>query len=123
MFASATLQDFEIRSTACVICDRHLPRTISSSRSSFGSSRRFAALDDQQLARCVQFLEERERSVIVMTFYDDRTAADDDLLVARLAVDLAEASRIDLSWRDPHGIGVRRMAGSRRRVSSSPDDD
>src|SRR5262245_41829365 len=34
------------------------------------------ALDDQQLARCVQALNERERSVIVMTFYDDHTAAE-----------------------------------------------
>src|SRR5262245_15126918 len=33
-------------------------------------------LDDQQLARCVQALKERERSVVVMTFYDDRTAAE-----------------------------------------------
>jgi RNA polymerase sigma-70 factor, ECF subfamily len=33
-------------------------------------------LDDGQLARCVQALNERERSVVVMTFYDDQTAAD-----------------------------------------------
>ena len=33
-------------------------------------------LDDQQLAGCVQSLKERERSVIVMTFYDEQTAAD-----------------------------------------------
>jgi|SRR6185436_14230698 len=33
-------------------------------------------LDDQQLARCVQALKERERSVVVMTFYDDQTAAE-----------------------------------------------
>ena len=33
-------------------------------------------LDDQQLARCVQTLKERERSVVVMTFYDERTAAE-----------------------------------------------
>ena len=33
-------------------------------------------LDDQQLARCVQMLKERERSVIVMTFYDEQTAAE-----------------------------------------------
>jgi RNA polymerase sigma-70 factor (ECF subfamily) len=32
-------------------------------------------LDDDQLARCVQALKERERSVIVMTFYDQQTAA------------------------------------------------
>ena len=33
-------------------------------------------LDDRQLARCVQTLSERERSVVVMTFYDEQTAAE-----------------------------------------------
>ena len=33
-------------------------------------------VDDRQLARCVQALTERERSVVVMTFYD---AASDDV--------------------------------------------
>lgn len=33
-------------------------------------------LDDRQLTRCVQALNERERSVVVMTFYDDQTAAE-----------------------------------------------
>jgi RNA polymerase sigma-70 factor (ECF subfamily) len=33
-------------------------------------------VDDRQLAGCVQALEERERSVIVMTFYDEQTAAE-----------------------------------------------
>jgi RNA polymerase sigma-70 factor (ECF subfamily) len=33
-------------------------------------------LDDAQLARCVQALKERERSVVVMTFYDEHTAAE-----------------------------------------------
>jgi RNA polymerase sigma-70 factor (ECF subfamily) len=33
-------------------------------------------LDDRRLAGCVQGLKERERSVVVMTFYDDRTAAE-----------------------------------------------
>ena len=37
-------------------------------------------------------------------------AADDDLLVARLAVDLTTASRVDLSWCDPRGIEHQRMA-------------
>jgi hypothetical protein len=37
-------------------------------------------------------------------------AADDDLLVARLAVDLTTASRVDLSWCDPQGIERQRMA-------------
>jgi RNA polymerase sigma-70 factor (ECF subfamily) len=34
------------------------------------------SLDADQLARCVQGLKERERSVVVMTFYDERTAAE-----------------------------------------------
>jgi RNA polymerase sigma-70 factor (ECF subfamily) len=34
------------------------------------------SLDGDQLGRCVQTLKERERSVIVMTFYDERTAAE-----------------------------------------------
>jgi RNA polymerase sigma-70 factor (ECF subfamily) len=33
-------------------------------------------LDDRQLAQCVQALSERERSVVVMTFYDERTASE-----------------------------------------------
>ncbi|HSR07185.1 MAG TPA: sigma-70 family RNA polymerase sigma factor [Bryobacteraceae bacterium] len=37
-------------------------------------------LDHEQLTRCVQNLKERERSVVVMTFYDEQTSAD----VARL---------------------------------------
>jgi hypothetical protein len=36
--------------------------------------------------------------------------ADDDLLVARLAVDLTTASRVDLRWCDPRGIEHQRMA-------------
>src|SRR5262245_29465088 len=33
-------------------------------------------LDHEQLSRCVQGLRERERTVVVMTFYDERTGAD-----------------------------------------------
>jgi RNA polymerase sigma-70 factor (ECF subfamily) len=33
-------------------------------------------IDHTQLARCVQNLKERERAVIVMTFYDEQTGAD-----------------------------------------------
>jgi RNA polymerase sigma-70 factor, ECF subfamily len=34
------------------------------------------SLDGNRLARCVQRLNERERSVVVMTFYDEQTAAE-----------------------------------------------
>lgn len=33
-------------------------------------------LDGDQLAQCVQALKERERTVLVMTFYDEQTAAE-----------------------------------------------
>ena len=33
-------------------------------------------LDQERLAQCVQKLKERERAVIVMTFYDEQTGAD-----------------------------------------------
>jgi RNA polymerase sigma-70 factor, ECF subfamily len=33
-------------------------------------------LDERQLVRCVQALKERERSVVVMTFYDEHTSAE-----------------------------------------------
>jgi RNA polymerase sigma-70 factor (ECF subfamily) len=33
-------------------------------------------LDGDQLARCVQTLKERERTVVVLTFYDEQTAAE-----------------------------------------------
>ncbi len=32
--------------------------------------------DHEQLTRCVQTLKERERTVVVMTFYDERTGSD-----------------------------------------------
>ncbi len=32
--------------------------------------------DHQHLARCVQSLKERERAVVIMTFYDEQTGAD-----------------------------------------------
>src|SRR5512142_2477893 len=34
------------------------------------------SLDHDRLARCVQNLKERERTVVVMTFYDEQTGAD-----------------------------------------------
>jgi len=33
-------------------------------------------LDQEQLARCVQRLKERERAVVMMTFYDEQTGAE-----------------------------------------------
>ena len=33
-------------------------------------------VDREQLSRCVQTLKERERTVVVMTFYDERTGAE-----------------------------------------------
>ena len=33
-------------------------------------------LDGDQLARCVQTLKERERTVVVLTFYDEQSAAE-----------------------------------------------
>ena len=33
-------------------------------------------VDEPQLARCVQMLKERERSVVVLTFYDEQTAGE-----------------------------------------------
>lgn len=33
-------------------------------------------LDGERLTRCVQALNERERSIVVMTFYDEHTAAE-----------------------------------------------
>jgi RNA polymerase sigma-70 factor, ECF subfamily len=35
-----------------------------------------ARLDHDHLARCMQSLKERERSVVAMTFYDEKTGAD-----------------------------------------------
>ena len=37
-------------------------------------------------------------------------AAEDNLLVARLTLDLTTASRVDLSWCDPQGVEHQRMA-------------
>jgi hypothetical protein len=37
-------------------------------------------------------------------------AADDDLLVARLMLNLTTASRVDLSWCDPRGVEHQRLA-------------
>ena len=38
--------------------------------------RKMPHLDGDRLARCVQSLKERERAVVVMTFYDEHTAAE-----------------------------------------------
>jgi RNA polymerase sigma-70 factor (ECF subfamily) len=35
-----------------------------------------AAVDTHGLARCLEVLKERERSVIMMSFYDEKTCAD-----------------------------------------------
>lgn len=35
-----------------------------------------AAIDHEQLTRCVRALKERDRTVVVLTFYDERTSAD-----------------------------------------------
>ena len=45
----------------------HLPAPVQSS---------MPRLDYEQLARCVQNLKERERTVVVMTFFDEQTGAD-----------------------------------------------
>ena len=34
------------------------------------------SLDHERLTRCVENLKERERTVVVMTFYDEQTGAD-----------------------------------------------
>ena len=44
-------------------------------------------VDRDQLARCVQALKERERSVVVLTFYDEQTARE-----AGRSLDLSEAN-------------------------------
>lgn len=36
----------------------------------------FAQLDTRQLTRCLQGLKERERAVVLMTFYDEKAGAD-----------------------------------------------
>jgi hypothetical protein len=46
-------------------------------------------------------------------------AADDDLLVARLEVDLSTASRVDLSWCDPRGIEHQRLTDIPIRADAS----
>ena len=43
----------------------------------YGSPQSFLpSLDHDRLTRCVQNLKERERAVVVLTFYDEQTAAD-----------------------------------------------
>jgi hypothetical protein len=37
-------------------------------------------------------------------------SADDDVLVARLALEMSHAPRVDLSWCDPRGVEIQRMA-------------
>ena len=40
------------------------------------AQRSMPRLDHERLTRCVQTLKERERTVVVMTFYDERTGAE-----------------------------------------------
>jgi hypothetical protein len=65
-----------------------------------------------------QFVNHAEETGLRVRQYSPRpgeslqctVAADDDLLVARLALDVATSSRIDLSWCDPRGVEHQRMA-------------
>jgi hypothetical protein len=54
-------------------------------------------------------LRVREYSPLAGESIQCTVAADDDLLVARLVVDLTTASRVDLSWCDPRGVEHTRM--------------
>lgn len=56
-------------------------------------------LDQDKLANCVQGLRERERAVIVMSFYDEQTAAD----VARF-LSVSEANVRVIRHRAIHGL-------------------
>ena len=56
-------------------------------------------LDHEKLANCVQGLKERERAVIVMSFYDQETAAD----VARF-LSVSEANVRVIRHRAIHGL-------------------
>jgi len=56
-------------------------------------------LDQEKLANCVQGLKERERAVIVMSFYDQETAAD----VARF-LSVSEANVRVIRHRAIHGL-------------------
>jgi RNA polymerase sigma-70 factor, ECF subfamily len=56
-------------------------------------------LDHEKLANCVQGLKERERAVIVMSFYDEQTAAD----VARF-LSVSEANLRVIRHRAIHGL-------------------
>jgi RNA polymerase sigma-70 factor (ECF subfamily) len=56
-------------------------------------------LDHEKLANCVQGLKERERAVIVMSFYDEETAAD----VARF-LSVSEANVRVIRHRAIHGL-------------------
>ena len=62
----------------------------------------------------IRHAEETGRRVRQYDFVPGQTvpctiSADDDLLVARLAVDLSGAERVDLSFRDPQGVERGRM--------------
>ena len=74
-------------------------------------------LDGAQLARCVQRLKERERSVVVHTFYDEQTAAK-----RRVSADLRGQRPCDSPSRHPAAAslhGVHGMTTPRERVPVS----
>jgi hypothetical protein len=59
---------------------------------------------------CGDRLREREYAPPHGESIQCTVAADDDLLVARLAADLSTAQRVDLSWCDPRGVELQRLA-------------
>lgn len=80
--------------------------------------RRLAQSHDLDVVVGEGFIEEAERRGRRIRPYDASPgdtvpctiAADDDLLIARLAADLSAARRVDLSFRDPTGVERRRMS-------------
>lgn len=112
--ASAAEEKVEQHLLACDECGDRLRETIGLSE----SLRALARSGSLQVVVSDQFVKHAAGTGLRVREYAPPSGggvqctveADDDLLVARLAVDFTSASRVDLSWCDLRGVEHQRMA-------------
>jgi hypothetical protein len=111
---SADEQNVEAHLMACDDCGDRLREVIALAEglrvlARSGSLR--AVVSDQFVRHAAETgLQVREYAPLQGESVQCTVAADDDLLVARLALDVSIASRVDLSWCDSQGVEHLRMA-------------
>lgn len=114
LLASSEEEGVEEHLLACDACGDRLLRIIQLS-DALGALARSGALRVVVAKEFINHAAQGGQRVRQYDFAPGQTvpctiAADDDLLVARLAADLSGAERVDLSFCDPHGVERQRMS-------------